>query len=122
MKTFTQTYIVLPTDTAEQYTSGILPVYATPAMIALMENTATKAIDDLDNDFTTVGIEINAKHLKASPVGETLTCRAELTVKTGKIYEFYIEVINSNGDKIGTATHKRAAVNKTDFMNKLQKK
>lgn len=120
MNTFTQTHQITPSETAEIYTSGILPVYATPAMIALMENTATKTITDLSEDFTTVGIEINAKHLKASLVGEELTCSAELVNQNGRIYEFQIEVTNTKGDKIGTATHKRAAVNKVEFMKKLQ--
>ena len=119
--TYSQTYTLNITDTADRFGSGLLPVYATPAMIALMENTATKAILDLTDNLTTVGIEINAQHLKASLVGENLTCNARLTSHTGKIYEFYIEVLNSNQEKIGTATHKRAAVNKTDFMERLKK-
>lgn len=119
---YKQNYIVKSNDTAQQFTSGSLAVYATPAMIALMENTSTKAINDLDENFTTVGIEINAKHLKASLVGEELTCTAELVGKNGRMYDFYIEVINAKGDKIGTATHKRAAVNAVEFMKKLEEK
>ncbi|VBB43731.1 Thioesterase superfamily [uncultured Paludibacter sp.] len=121
MKTFTQSYTVKSTDTAASFGSGLLSVFATPAMIALMENTATQTIDNLDDNFTTVGIEINARHLKASTIGETVICTAELINRDGKIYEFYIEVYNSRGDKIGTATHKRAAVNKIEFMKKLEK-
>ncbi|MFV0471528.1 MAG: thioesterase family protein [Paludibacteraceae bacterium] len=120
MKIFTQSYTVKNSDTANKLLSGSLPVYATPAMIALMENTSTKAINDLDGDFTTVGIEIDTKHLKASQVGEILNCKAEIIEKKGKIYEFYIEVTNSNNEMVGTATHKRATVNKIDFMKRLK--
>lgn len=119
--TYSQTYTVKSADTADTLGSGLLSVYATPAMIALMENTAAKAITDLEENLTTVGIEINAKHLRASLVGEALTCNAELTSHSGKIYEFYIEVFNSSQEKIGTAAHKRAAVNKTEFMKRLEK-
>lgn len=119
MKQYTQKHIITSFETAKKYTSGNLDVYATPAMIALMENTCIKAIDDLDENSTTVGIEISAKHLKASVVGEELTCKAELTNKNGKIYEFYVEVTNSQGNKIGTATHKRAAVDTVEFMKKI---
>lgn len=119
MNFFSQKYIIKDSDTAVKMSSGSLEVYATPAMIALMENTATKAITDLSEEFTTVGIEVDAQHLKACSVGEEISCSAELVNVTGKIYEFYIEALNAKGEKIGTATHKRAIVNKEDFMKRV---
>ncbi len=99
--------------------SGFLDVFATPAMVALMENTASKVIDDLQEGFTTVGIEINVRHLKASRIGETVSCAATLVKQDGRIYEFDIEVTDSVGDIIGTATHKRAAVDIERFMKRV---
>ena len=99
--------------------SGSLEVFATPSMVALMENTAVQSIDDLEEGFTTVGIEINVQHLKASKPGETVICTAELVKQAGKLYEFNLVVMNANGDKTGTATHKRVAVRIDKFMNSL---
>ncbi len=119
MKIFSQQHLITEFETAAVIGSGILEVYATPAMIALMENTAVQAIDNIETGFTTVGIEINVRHLKASKPGETVICTAELIKQEGKLYEFQIVVENANGDKTGTATHKRVAVRIDKFMNSL---
>ncbi len=119
MKIYSQQHLITESETAVIMGSGSLEVYATPAMIALMENTAVQAIDDLETGFTTVGIEINVRHLKASKPGETVICTAELVEHEGKLYEFQIVVENAKGDKTGTATHKRAAVRIEKFMNSL---
>lgn len=122
MKTLTQTLTVEKSHAASELGSGFLDVFATPAMIAFMENTAAKVIDDLDEGYTTVGIEINVKHLKASKIGEVVTCVAILTKQDGRIYEFEITVTDSTGDVIGTATHKRVAVEIERFMRKLDER
>ena len=119
MKIYSQQHLITESETAAVMGSGNLEVYATPAMIALMENTAVQAIDNIETGFTTVGIEINVRHLKASKPGETVICTAELIKLEGKLYEFQIVVENANGDKTGTATHKRVAVRIDKFMNSL---
>lgn len=119
MKTFTQKIVVDKKHTASEMGSGTLDVFATPAMIAFMENTALKVIDDLEEGCTTVGIEINVKHLKASKIGDELMCKAVLTKQEGRIYEFEVEVINSFGHVVGTAVHKRAAVEVERFLQKM---
>jgi len=119
MKIYSQQHLITESETAAVMGSGNLEVYATPAMIALMENTAVQAIDNIETGFTTVGIEINVRHLKASKPGETVICTAELVKQEGKLYEFNLVVVNANGDKTGTATHKRVAVRIDKFMNSL---
>ena len=119
MKIYSQQHLITESETAAVMGSGNLEVYATPAMIALMENTAVQAIDNIETGCTTVGIEINVRHLKASKPGETVICTAELIKQEGKLYEFQIVVENANGDKTGTATHKRVAVRIDKFMNSL---
>lgn len=121
MQSFKQSLTIGESHTAVSLGSGSLVVYSTPSLIALMENTATKCIDNLNNGYTTVGIEIHAKHLKASKVGETVTCIATLISQDSGIYIFDIIVTDSSGATVGTGTHKRAAVEIERFMQKLEK-
>ncbi len=119
MNRFTQTIEVSPELTAEHIGSGSLPVYATPALIALMENTATRAIDTLAPGETSVGIAIAAQHLKASAVGEQITCTAQITAIDGRKISFDISATNEAEETIGTATHDRFVVNAEKFMSRL---
>jgi len=71
--------IVDDTNTAIACKSGELPVLATPAMIALMENAAMKAVEDiLPEGCTTVGGSVNVTHLRPTAIGHTVTAVAEL--------------------------------------------
>ena len=64
--------------TARTMGSGVLDVYATPAMIALMESAACLAIEAcMETGMSTVGIEVTVQHLSASPVGEEIRAMAE---------------------------------------------
>ena len=77
--------------TAIQMGSGDLPVLATPAMMALMENAAMLAVkDELPEGCTTVGGHIASSHLKPSKIGETLIATAEVTKVEGKKIEFNV--------------------------------
>jgi len=117
-KTFTQTIIVKESQTALEYGSGLLPVFATPALIGLMENTAMQLIE-LPEGNSSVGISINMKHLKASPVGAEIVCTASITEIDGRKYSFEIKATDTSGDLIGEATHERFVVNVEKFMSKL---
>ena len=105
-------------DTALEVGSGSLLVYATPCMAALMEAAACAAIEEaLDENETTVGIELNLKHTAATPVGLEVRAEAEVTAAEGKIFSFQITAYDEAG-KIGEATHKRALVNSQRFLEK----
>ncbi len=109
-------------DTALEVGSGSLLVYATPCMAALMEAAACEAIEaGLAEGETTVGIELNLKHLSATPVGLEVRASAEVTAVEGKIISFAIEAFDEAG-KIGEATHKRALVNSQRFLDKAYQK
>lgn len=117
---FENTKIVELEDTAKEHGSGFLHVFATPAMIALMENTALNSISDLQEKYNldTVGIEINAKHIRPTKVKDTVRCISKLIKIDGRVLHFKIDVFDSNG-KIGMATHKRFVINSDEFMNKI---
>lgn len=114
-----QTKIIEKKDTALHFESGSLAVYATPAMIALMEKTAFNSIDSLLPDgYSTVGMEINTQHLKASLPGSIITCQSEVTAIEGKKVFFEI-VANDEKGIIGKATHTRYIINSEEFMKRL---
>ena len=109
-------------DTALEVGSGSLLVYATPCMAALMEAAACAAIEEaLSESETTVGIELNLKHIAATPVGLEVRAEAEVTAVEGKIFSFQITAYDEAG-KIGEATHKRALVNSQRFLDKTYSK
>ena len=116
--TFSQTIRVTDSQTALQYGSGLLPVFATPALIALMENTAMQLIT-LPEGYSSVGISINMQHLKASPVGEDIQCTATLTGIDGRKYSFEISATDSRLQLVGKATHERVIVDIDRFMSKI---
>lgn len=104
--------------TAAAVGSGKLAVYATPAMIALMEKTAMLSVaDELDEGCGTVGAMLNAEHIAPSPVGMTITCEGRLTAIDGRRLSFELTAYDEKGI-IGTATHCRFIIDNVKFMNK----
>ena len=106
-------------DTAAVYGSGALEVFATPAMIALMEKTCLMAVcDKIGEGNTTVGIAVNIKHLKASPVGATIRCEAELVEVDRRRLVFAVKCFEGE-NLIGEGIHERFVVESAKFMAKL---
>lgn len=113
---------VTPDNTAIKYGSGGVAVYATPAMIGLMEGTCLAAVDPfLPEGFATVGTELNVKHLAATPVGMTVRAQAELTEISGKKLLFRVEAFDDK-DKIGEGTHERYIIDLNKFLQKTAAK
>ena len=110
---------VTDTVTAIKMGSGDMPVLATPAMMALMENAAMLAVDDeLPEGCTTVGGHIESSHLKPSKIGDKVTAKAEVTKVDGKKIQFKVSA--SSGDiLLGEGTHLRFIVDRERFMSKL---
>lgn len=108
-------------DTALVYGSGTLEVFASPAMIAFMENVAYNLIQGfLPQGMGSVGISIHLEHTKATPVGMQVQCTATVDKIEGKKVFFKIQA-NDEHAVIGTATHIRYIVNNTDFIKRIQK-
>ncbi len=113
---------VLHTNTAAAMGSGSLDVYATPAMLALMEKAACSIVNPcLDEETTSVGIGVNLSHDAATAVGKTVTAKAVLVGVDGRKLTFKITVSDNYGT-IGQATHERFLVNKAKFLGKLAAK
>ena len=115
----TKEITVSPADTANRFGSGLIEVYATPAMITLMENTSQECVGKyLPEGFITLGTEVNIKHLKATPVGMKVRCESVLKLVDGKKLLFEVNAWDEKG-LIGTGTHGRYIVDKEKFVNKL---
>ena len=110
---------VTDTLTAIKMGSGDMPVLATPAMLALMENAAMLAVaDELPKGSTTVGGHIESSHLKPSKIGDKVSATAEVTKVDGKKIEFKGSAYS--GDiLLGEGTHLRFIVDRERFMSKL---
>lgn len=118
--TFTSTTVVDNTNTAVALGSGDMEVFATPAMVALMENAAMNAVaPHLETGQTTVGIEISTTHIKASALGATITATATLTAIEGRKLTFAVTALD--GDNIiGEGTHTRFIVDRERFLAKVK--
>jgi predicted thioesterase len=117
--TYTSTTTVNQNNTANALGSGDMDVFATPAMVALMENAAMNAVaPHLEAGQTTVGTEISTSHIKASALGATITATAVLTAVEGRKLTF--EVIAHEGENIiGEGSHTRFIVDRERFLAKL---
>lgn len=120
--TGTQTITVTEDKTAKAMGSGTLPVFATPAMIALMENTAYKSVaDELEEGAGTVGTLMNVKHVAATPVGMEVTCETKLIEVDRKRLVFEVKAYDAAG-VIGEGTHERFIIDNERFLAKAEAK
>ena len=119
---FEQKTTVDKKTTAKYLGSGTLDVYATPAMIAFIENTCMKSVESLlGPGECTVGTLIDAQHIAASPVGMEIVCSCELISRDRKRLIFEATVSDSMG-VIGKARHERFIVDEKKFMSKTNEK
>ena len=108
--------------TAAVMKSGTLQVYATPAMIALIEETAWKSVaGELEEGCVTVGTALNVKHVSATPLGMQVTCKTTLEEVDGRRLVFSVLVEDEAG-KVGEGTHERFIVQGEKFQAKTDAK
>ena len=109
-------------NTAETVGSGRLKVFATPAMIALMEKASCVAISDcLDEGATTVGTMVNIEHVSATPVGANVVVESVVTAVDGRKISFEVTA-SDNAGLIGKGHHERFVINAEKFMAKTNSK
>ena len=114
--------IVTEEKTAKRMGSGELDVYATPAMIALMEETAYKSVSaELEEGMGSVGTLMNVKHVAASPVGMKIVCKSELIEVDGRKLVFHVEAFDEEG-LIGEGVHERFIIQNEKFQKKADSK
>ncbi|UTC68318.1 MULTISPECIES: thioesterase family protein [unclassified Treponema] len=114
--------IVNENHSAESLESGTLKVFGSPAMIALMEKTAWKSVQDyLEEGQGSVGTSLEIKHVSATPLGMKVYCESELTGIDGKKLIFSVKAYDETG-LIGEGTHERFIVNNKKFQKKTNEK
>ena len=114
--------LVTEQNTALSVGSGSLKVYATPAMLALIEKAACEAVSTLLNEGeTTVGTLLNVKHLAATPIGMKVSATAELAERDGRKFVFNVTAYDECGI-IGEGTHERFLVFSEKFTEKTYNK
>ncbi|MFI3315325.1 MAG: hotdog domain-containing protein, partial [Rikenellaceae bacterium] len=97
--------IVQEQHTASYVGSGDMMVLATPIMIAMMENVAMVMLSRvLEQSQSSVGVEINCKHTKATALGAKVSATAKVAKVEGRRVDFVITACNEAGETIGEAT------------------
>ncbi len=112
-----------PAHLANQFKDAALPpVFATPMMIAAMENAALNAIRGyLDPGESAVGTAVNIRHLAATPVGHQVTAEAVVTKVDGRRVEFNVSARDEK-EEIGNGTHERMVVDMSRLDQRLKAK
>ena len=115
----TVTAVVTERDTAKSLLIGYgttLPtdnyanVFATTKMIGLMELAAGRLLEKLQNsNQLSVGVDVNIRHLNATPVGQEVTVTATYEGQEGAFHKFKVEAFDVGG-KIGEGFHTRAII------------
>lgn len=109
-------------NTARMLGSGGLDVFATPAMLLLMEKTCYLCVQDsLEHGQSTVGTMVNISHESATPLDGQVVCTCELTAINGRELTFAVECRDQAGI-IGRGEHKRFIIDADRFMERANRK
>jgi len=118
-KTANVSITVNESNTASAMQSGSLPVFATPALVAVMERAACKCLADcLEQGQTSVGSGISVEHTAASPMGAEITATATIEHVSGRKMEFAVTAVDRAGE-IGKGKHTRVIVDAERFMKRM---
>ena len=119
---YTKEITVEERHTAKAFASGLLDVFATPMLAAIMEEASMRAVADaLEEGQGTVGISLDLKHIAATPVGGHVRATATLTAIDRRKLTFEIEAYDDK-ELIGTCTHERFIIDNEKFMAKVSSK
>ena len=102
--------------------SGLVEVFATPMMVALIEQTCLESVlPHLEEGQGTVGTLINVSHVSATPVGMRVWCESELTEVDRRRLVFRVKAYDQCG-LIGEGIHERFVIDTAKFMDKISAK
>ena len=110
--------------TAAKIGSGLLPVFGTPFMAAMMENAAMTCLQNfLEEGQGSVGTHLEISHDAPTPIGMNVWAEAEITAvsENGKMVDFTVKAWDEKGP-IGSGTHTRAIIKNDKFLAKCNAK
>ncbi|HLQ34990.1 MAG TPA: thioesterase family protein [Chloroflexota bacterium] len=97
-------------------------VLGTPYMINLMEIASAKAVEpELETGQTTVGTQVDVRHLAATPIEMKVTATARLVEVDGRRLVFEVEAYDER-EKIGEGRHERFVMNLERFLERTRAK
>lgn len=106
-------------NTAEVMGSGNLPVYATPAVVALMEQACYRSVvPELEDGTATVGVHMDINHIAATSLGKKVWAESRLTAVDGRKLTFEAEAYDEDRC-IAKAVHERMIIDVDRFMSRL---
>lgn len=109
---------VTENNTAASMVSGALPVFATPALIALIEQVAFECTQPfLEDGESTVGVSLDVKHSAPSTIGREIRCKVELVEIDRSRFVFTAKVWDDAGE-VGSGRHERFKVNNEKFVSR----
>jgi len=116
------TFIVQEQQSASQVGSGSLRVLATPIMIAQMEkNSHLLLAEHLPEGYSSVGAQINVRHLAPSPIGSTIRIRSEIQFVDGLRVQFIVQAWDQD-EEIGAGEHTRFVIVEDRFLRRVAAK
>lgn len=84
--------------------------FSTPSMISLMELASHSAVEPhLPGGHTSVGFEVNVRHLAPAVLGDRVVATAELTEVNGRKLTFRV-ACHHGETLLGEGTHRRAVI------------
>ena len=113
---------VTPEMSAARVGSGLVDVFATPMMIALVEKTCNESVlPFLDEGQGTVGTLVNVAHTAATPIGMRVWCESELVEVDRRRLVFKVKAFDECG-AIGEGSHERFIIDTAKFIEKVRNK
>ncbi len=113
---------VTEANTAQALGSGSVPVYATPALVALLEQAAVDALAaHLPAELTSVGVRIDVQHLAATPIGLEVRAQATLRAQEGRALVFDVAAYDAV-EQIARGVHERVMVDQQRFLARTNSK
>lgn len=118
--TATAVHEVGDADTAQAVGSGALPVLATPTLLAWLEGASCAAVaDQLPPGSSSVGTRLTLDHVRASPVGASVSCRADLVHVDGRLLRFEIVALAADGQVVAQGELTRVVVDELRFIARV---
>jgi fluoroacetyl-CoA thioesterase len=117
-----ESFIIEEEHTAIQVGSGTSRVLATPWMIAYMERNSHRLLaQSLPDGYSSVGVQVNVRHLAPTPVGKSVRVHSQITEIDGLRVTFTVQAWDEV-EKIGDGTHQRYVIEEARFLKRVESK